>query len=116
VLLPFVYWFNLPDAYGSKKVAKIAEAMGEDVAGLTTKAAAEKAITATFDLLEDIGLPTGLKDYNVPKDDIPSISDFVLSRAENLYGMADFNPVKANIKNLTGFFERAFEGRESINL
>lgn len=116
VLLPFVYWFNLPDAYGSKKVARIAEAMGEDVAGLSAKAAAEKAITATFDLLEDIGLPTGLKAYNIPKSDIPSISDFVLSRAESLYGMADFNPVKASLKNLTEFFERAIEGRESINL
>ncbi|UCD54108.1 MAG: iron-containing alcohol dehydrogenase [Dehalococcoidia bacterium] len=116
VLLPFVYWFNLPDAYGSKKVTKIAEAMGEDVAGLTAKAAAEKAITATFNLLEEVGLPTGLKAYNIPKSDIPSISDFVLNRAENLYGMADFNPVKANTKNLTEFFERAFEGRESINL
>jgi len=116
VLLPFVYWFNLPDAYGSKKVAKIAEAIGEDVAGLTAKAAAEKAITATFDLLEDIGLPTGLKDYNIPKSDIPSISDFVLSRAESLYGMADFNPAKANSKNLIEFFERALEGRASINL
>jgi len=116
VLLPFVYWFNLPDAYGRKKVARIAEAMGEDVAGLTTKAAAEKAITATFDLLEDIGLPTGLKDCDIPKGDIPLIADFVLSRAESLYGMVNFNPVKANSKNLTDFFERAFEGRESINL
>ena len=116
VLLPFVYWFNLPDAYGRKKVAKIAEAMGEDVAGLTTKAAAEKAITATFDLLEDIGLPTGLKDYDIPKSDIPSISDFVLSRAESLYGTADFNPVKASLKNLTEFFEKAIEGRKSIGL
>jgi len=60
VLLPFVYWFNLPDAYGRKKIAKIAEAMGEDVIGLATKAVAEKAITATFDLLEDISLPTSL--------------------------------------------------------
>ena len=116
VLLPFVYWFNLPDAYGRKKIAKIAEAMGEDITGLTTKEAAEKAITATFDLLEDVVLPTGLKAYNIPKSDIPSISDFVLNRAENLYGMADFNPVKANLENLTGFFEKAFEGRASIGL
>jgi multimeric flavodoxin WrbA len=26
-------------------------------------------------------------------------------------GMADFNPVKANLENLTEFFEKAFEGR-----
>jgi alcohol dehydrogenase class IV len=116
VLLPFVYWFNLLNAYGRKKAARIATAMGEDIAGLSDEASAKKAITATFNLLEDIGLPTSLKDYNIPKSDIPSISDFVLSRAESLYRMADFNPVKANLENLTEFFERAFEGRESIGL
>jgi alcohol dehydrogenase class IV len=89
VLLPFVYWFNLRDAYGMKKLAEIARAMGKDVTGLSTKAATEKAITATFHLLEDVGLPTGLRDYDIPKSDIPSISDFVLSRAGSLYGMAD---------------------------
>ncbi len=104
VLLPFVYWFNLLNAYGRKKAARIAAAMGEDIAGLSDEASAKKAITTTFNLLEDIGLPTSLKDYNIPKSDIPSISDFVLSRAESLYRMADFNPVKANSKNLTEFF------------
>ena len=116
VLLPFVYWYNLPDAYGRKKVAGIAAAMGEDVAGLTDKAAAEKAITATFDLLEDVGLPTNLKDYDISKKDIRVISEYVLQRAEEMYSMSQYNPRKATLKNLTEFFERAVEGRESIQL
>ena len=116
VLLPFVYRFNLPDAYGRKKIAKIAEAMGEDITGLTTKAAAEKAITATFDLLEDVGLPTSLRDYNIPKKDIPTISEYILRRAEEMYSMSQYNPRKATLENLKEFFERGFEGRESINL
>jgi len=116
VLLPFVYWFNLPDAYGRKKIAKIAEAMGEDVSGLATKAAAEKAVTATFNLLEDVGLPTNLKDYDISKKDIPMISEYILQRAEEMYSMSQYNPRKATLENLTEFLERAIEGRESINL
>jgi len=42
-----------------------------DVPGLSTEAAAEKVITATFNLLEDVGLPVGLRDCDIPKSDIP---------------------------------------------
>jgi alcohol dehydrogenase len=114
VLLPFVFWYNLPDAYGRKKLAKIAEAMGEDVYSLGTKAAAQKAITATFDLLEDIDLPTSLKDYNIPMKDIPLMSDYILRRAEEMYSMSQYNPRKATLGNIREFFEKALGGRESI--
>lgn len=116
VLLPFTYWFNLRDAYGRKKIAKVAEAMGEDVAYLETKAAAQQAITATFDLLEDIGLPTSLKEYNVPKNDIPSLTAFVLDRAVSIYGMNDINPVKGNSQNMREFLEISWEGRGAVGL
>ncbi len=116
VLLPFAYWFNLPDTYGRTKIAKVAEAMGEDITVLDTKKAAQKAITATFDLLEDIGLPTSLKEYNVPKSDIPSLTEFVADRGVNLYGMNGINPVKVNTKNMREFLEAAWEGRGAIGL
>ncbi len=116
LFLPFTYWFNLPDAYARGKIALIAQAMGEDIAGLTPKAAAEKAITATFNLQEDIGLPTSLKEYNIPKSDLPALSEFVLDRAENVYGVADFNPVGVNYNNMEEFFQKAYEGRGAIGL
>jgi len=116
VLLPFVFWYNLPDDYGRRKLAKIAEAMGEDVCGLGTKTAAQKAITATFDLLEDIDLPTSLKAYNISMKDIPLISDYILRRAEEMYSMSQYNPRKATLGNIREFFERALEGRESVGL
>jgi alcohol dehydrogenase class IV len=116
VLLPFVYWYNLPDYYAREKLAKIAQAMGQDIAGLDAKKAAQKAITATFDLLEDVGLPTCLKDYGVQGKDIPSISDYILRRAEEMYSMSKYNPVKGTSKNMMEFFNRAVEGRESIGL
>jgi len=116
VLLPFVYWFNLRDAYARKKLAKIAEAMGEDVAGLSTKEAAQKAVTGTFDLLEDIGLPTSLRDYNVPREDIPTISEYMLERAEEFYAMSRYSPRKVTLENVKDFFDKALSGRESIGL
>jgi len=116
VLLPFVYWYNLPDYYARGKLAKIAEAMGQDIAGLDAKKAAQKAITATFDLLEDVGLPTCLKDYGVQSQDIPSISQYILCRAEEMYSMSQYNPVKATSENMIEFFNRAVEGRASIGL
>lgn len=41
---------------------------------------------------------------------------FRVKSAESLYGMADFNPMRANSKNMREFFERVYEGRESIGL
>ena len=114
-LLPFVYWYNLPDTYGRGKLAKIAEAMGEDVTGLDAKKAAQKAVTATFDLLEDIDLPTSLKEYNIPMKDIPLISEYIFTKAE-ARPMSKFNPRRATLENITEFFSKALEGRESIGL
>lgn len=116
VLLPFACWFNLRDAYGRRKIAKVAEAMGEDIAGLDVKKAAQKAVTAAFGLLEDVGLPTSLKEYNIPKSDIPSLTEFVTDRGVNLYGMNSINPVKVDSKNMKEFIELAWEGRGAVGL
>lgn len=90
--------------------------MGEDVFGLEVKEAAQKAVTATFDLLEDIDLPTNLKAYNIPEKDIPAISEYILKRAEEMYSMSQYNPRKATLGNIKEFFTKAFKGRESIGL
>jgi len=116
ILLPFTYWFNLPDAYGKKKLAEIAKAMSEEAYYLSTEEAAKEAIKATFDLLEDIGLPTSLRDYGVPREDKALISEYILERAEEIYSMSQYIPRKVTLENLNEFFEKAFEGRESIGL
>jgi len=90
--------------------------MGEDTHISERKKGAEKAITATFDLLEDLDLPRSLKDYGGSQKDIPVISEYILHRAEEMYSMSQYNPRKATLENLKEFFERVFEGRESINL
>jgi alcohol dehydrogenase class IV len=116
LLLPFTYWFNMRDEYGRRKIAMIAEAMGEDIIGLSLKQAAEQAVTATFDLLEDVGLPTSLKEYDIPKSDLPVLLDYVLDRGINVYGMNAINPVKINKDNMREFLELAWEGRDCLGL
>ncbi len=114
VLLPYIFWYNLPDPYARKKMSKIAEAMGEDVFGMTDKEASESAITAIFDLLEDLDLPVNLKDYKIPEKDLPTISEYIVKRAEEMYAMSKFNPRKANLENIKEFFRKAYAGREAI--
>lgn len=112
-LLPYVYWYNLPHPYARKKVSLIAEAMGQNVTGLSEKAAAEKAITATFDLLESVGLSTSL---DIPKEDIDEVAEYILKRGREMYALPDYNPRRLSLDNLKDFFLTVSEGREAIDL
>ncbi|MGB9694979.1 MAG: iron-containing alcohol dehydrogenase [Caldisericaceae bacterium] len=114
VLLPYVYWFNLKSSYGENKLAMIAEAMGVDTYGMSQRDAAVASIEATFDLLEDLDMPTDLKSYGMQEDDIPMVSKYILERSEKMYAMSLFNPVKANLDNMNEFFYTAYEGRDYL--
>jgi len=67
MLVP-VLRFCLPVA--SEKLARVAAAMGEDVAGLSPEEAAGVAIEAVVRLSRDIGIPTRLRDVGVTADKI----------------------------------------------
>ncbi len=114
VLLPYVYWFNFSSDYAQRKLALIAQAMGVDTSYMSTEEAAEAAIEATFDLMEDVDMPTDLKSYGMKKEDIPTVAKYILERSEKMYSMSAFNPRKATQENLEEFFEVAYEGREAL--
>lgn len=114
VLLPYVYWFNLSSPYAQKKLSLIADAMGVDIYRMSQREAAEAAITATFDLLEELDMPTDLKSFGMKEEDIPLVSKYILERSESMYAMSAFNPRKANLDNMQEFFHVAYEGRESL--
>jgi alcohol dehydrogenase class IV len=81
---------------------------------LSPREAAISAIRATFTLLEDIELPTALKEYDVPKEDIPKIVDYIIEDQQHMYDLANYNPRILTKKNLTEFFEKAWEGKDSV--
>ncbi len=114
VLLPYVYWFNFPSDYAQKKLAMIAEAMGVDTCHMSVEKAAEASIDMTFDLMEDVDMPTDLKSYGMKREDIPIVAKYILERSEKMYSMSMYNPKKATLENLEEFFEVAYEGRETL--
>ncbi len=57
-----------------RRMAKVAEMMGESVAGLSPRAAAQRAIDAVMLLMLDVGLPTSLEKVGVDKTAISTLS------------------------------------------
>jgi alcohol dehydrogenase len=73
ILLPHVERFNMIAKVD--RFVDIARAMGEPVEGLSTRAAAEKALEAIKTLSLDIGIPGGLKELGVDKKDLPTMAE-----------------------------------------
>jgi len=72
-ILPHVMEYNLVAC--PEKFRDIAVAMGEDVSGLNTMAAAEKAVDAVRRLIRDIGLEKGLGEIGLTEEFIPLLSE-----------------------------------------
>jgi alcohol dehydrogenase len=67
ILLPAVESFNLNS--NLKRFADIAVALGENIDGLSTRDAADKAIAAIKKLSADVGIPAGLTELGVKEQD-----------------------------------------------
>ncbi len=69
ILLPVVCEFSLKAR--EERFATIAQAMGADIAGLSTEAAARLAIQRIRALSETVGIPRGLSELGITESDIP---------------------------------------------
>jgi alcohol dehydrogenase len=79
LLLPAVMAYNLPADLA--KFARLAEALGESVAGLSLRAAADRSVEAVRQLSMDIGLPGGLRAVGVPESALEGFVPGALSAA-----------------------------------
>jgi len=68
ILLPHVQRFNM--IAKMPRFKDIAVAMGENVSGLSDRAAAEKAMEAIRTLSGDVGIPSGLRELGVKEQDL----------------------------------------------
>jgi alcohol dehydrogenase len=59
----------------SDRLAAIAEAMGVDTTGMTLKQAANSAVDAVAELIEDVGLPTTLREVGVRREDLSKLAE-----------------------------------------
>ncbi|UCE56011.1 MAG: iron-containing alcohol dehydrogenase [Desulfobacterales bacterium] len=75
IVLPHAMKFMLPGAVS--KYVDIAMTLGEDVSGMSERAAAEKAVEAVEQLSNDVNLPTGLAPYGVKEEDLPKLSESI---------------------------------------
>jgi len=73
ILLPHVCAFNLiakVDRFGD-----IAIAMGENIAGLSKREAADRALESIKKLSADVGIPSGLDELGVKEEDLPTMAE-----------------------------------------
>ena len=92
IVLPHAMKFMLPGAIS--KYVDIAVALGEDVSGMSERAAAEKAVAAVEQLSRDVDLPEGLSEYGAKEDDLPKLSEsiaenFMVPLSPRIAGAAD---------------------------
>jgi alcohol dehydrogenase len=93
IVLPHAMKFMLPGAVS--KYVDIAAALGEEVAGMSERAAAERAVAAVEQLSRDVNLPKGLAHYGVKEEALPQLSESI---AANF--MVPLSPRIANAEDI----------------
>ncbi len=101
LLLPYVMDWNLPGCLDS--FPAVAEALGEDVRGLSPRAAAEVALDAVRQLARDVGIPERLRDVGVTRDGLPAMTDDAMKSGNVLV-----NPRTTSRTEMLALFERAW--------
>lgn len=82
LMLPAVMAYNLPGAID--KFAVLAEVMGQEVEGISSRDAATLALDAVELLIEDCGLAMTLEEFGIAEKDLPALADVALTVARPL--------------------------------
>ena len=101
IFLPYVMEFNLPAA--ADKLALVASAMGEDVAGLAPAEAAKRSVEAVRALSSEVGIPR-FGDLGIDPDDLDE-----LARLAAANGSAGSNPRPVNERVFGDLFRKALQ-------
>ncbi|KUK13632.1 MAG: alcohol dehydrogenase [bacterium] len=102
LMLPYVMEYNVVSRM--EKFVKIVEALGEKVDGLSLRDAAFKAIDAMVNIARDIGVPTRLRDLNVPKEAIPEMAKAAINETRLL----SQNPRVLTLKDIENIYNNAW--------
>jgi alcohol dehydrogenase len=101
ILLPHVQRFNL--IAKTERFVDIAIALGENVSGLSTRAAADLAIEAMVQLSHDVGINQNFTDLGAKLEDIPVLAENAMKDACSFT-----NPRKATLQELQEVIRAAF--------
>jgi alcohol dehydrogenase class IV len=102
LLLPHVMRFHLD--VRTAEFARIAELMGEKVAGLSKAAAAERAIAAVDRLRANIGVPARLRDLGVTQEMLPAFAE----KAAGIRRILRVNPREVTGADVLGIYQAAW--------
>ncbi len=86
-----------------QKFARIAQALGEDIRGLSVWQAAEKAVEAVMRLTEDVEIPS-LPALGFKEDEIPMLAGIAFKDPQTIG-----NPRDLSVKSYEQIYRRAFE-------
>lgn len=100
ILLPHVSRFNMIG--NMERFGEIAEAMGENIAGLSARDAAEKCLNAISTLSQDVGIPAGLSALKVKEEDF----ELMASNAK-VDACQATNPRKATLEQVIEIYKNA---------
>ena len=84
------------------KFARIAQALGEDIRGLSVWDAAEKAVEAVYRLTDDVEIPT-LQELGFKEEEIPMLADIAFKDPQTIG-----NPRDLALKSYVEIYENAF--------
>jgi alcohol dehydrogenase len=101
VCLPAVAEYNL--LADPEKFARVAAAMGENIAGLTAIEAGRKAVEAIRRLNADLGIPPRLRDIGVKEERIPEMADLCFKANYNTR-----NPRYTSVNDFVSLYKQAF--------
>jgi choline dehydrogenase len=85
------------------KFARIAQALGEDIHGLSVWQAAEKAVEAVMRLTEDVEIPT-LQELGFDEEEIPHLAEIAFKDPQTIG-----NPRDLSLQSYVKIYKRAFE-------
>ena len=86
-----------------QKFARIAQALGEDIRGLSVWQAAEKAVEAVYKLTEAVEIPT-LQELGFNADEIPMLAEIAFKDPQTIG-----NPRDLTLQSYVKIYQRAFE-------
>lgn len=107
IMLPHIMDYN---RIGNlSKYGKVAEAMGENVAGLSRHEAATRSITAVKRLIESVGISTRLADYGASEEDIPKLVEGSMKQARLFVP----NPRNLTEDDMKGIYLKALNDKKA---
>ena len=111
VVLPYILQFNLASSACAEKLAYVAkQVLGDEVHGLSQRQAAFAFIHAVKTLMEDMELPTNLKQWNIPSKELDEFAEYLVKDRQHVYGLPRFNPRKLTVENTKELMHQLYQG------